>query len=108
MYPKLLKDHHALHFVCDTLRVAITGGISSFEIDQLMELDMEAHHHESSEPIAALTAVADALPWLGIVAARFGAVITMGSIGGPPEEVGHKGAAALVATFFAILLCYRV
>ncbi len=105
-YPKFLKDHHALHFVCDTLRVAITGGISSFEIDQLMELDMEVYHHESSEPIAALTAVADALPGLGIVAAVLGVVITMGSIGGPPEEVGHKVAAALVGTFLGILLCY--
>ncbi|MCL6646596.1 MAG: hypothetical protein K6U88_16850, partial [Dehalococcoidia bacterium] len=28
------------------------------------------------------------------------------SLGGPPEEIGHKVAAALVGTFLGILLCY--
>src|SRR6516225_8782056 len=72
----------------------------------MMEMDMEVHHHEASGPISALSTVADALPGLGIVAAVLGVVITMGSLGGPPEEIGHKVGAALVGTFLGILLCY--
>ncbi len=105
-YPKFLANHHAVHFICDTLRMAISGGVPPFELDQMMEMDMEVHHHEAGIPIAALSTVADALPGLGIVAAVLGVVITMGSLGGPPEEIGHKVAAALVGTFLGILLCY--
>jgi chemotaxis protein MotA len=107
-YPEFLADHHAKDFVCDTLRTAITGGVEPFDMDQMMELDMEVHHHGESLPIAALSTVADALPGLGIVAAVLGVVITMGSLGGPPEEIGEKVAAALVGTFLGILLCYGV
>jgi chemotaxis protein MotA len=105
-YPKFLKDHHALAFVCDTLRMAAGGGVEPFDVDQMMELDMEVHHHEAGQPIAALSTMADSLPGLGIVAAVLGVVITMGALGGPPEEIGHKVAAALVGTFLGILLCY--
>ena len=75
-------------------------------IDQMMEIDMEVHHHGAKEPVAALSTMADSLPGLGIVAAVLGVVITMGALGGPPEEIGHKVAAALVGTFLGILLCY--
>ena len=105
-YPKFLHNHHAVHFLCDTLRMSISGGIGAFELDQMMELDMEVHHHEAQAPVGALSTVADALPGLGIVAAVLGVVITMGALGGPPEEIGHKVAAALVGTFLGILLCY--
>jgi len=67
---------------------------------------MDVHHHQSTIPIAALSSTADALPGLGIVAAVLGVVITMGALGGPPEEIGKKVAAALVGTFLGILLCY--
>jgi chemotaxis protein MotA len=107
-YPEFLNDHHARDFVCDTLRMAITGGVEPFDMDQMMELDMEVHHHASTQPVDALTTVADALPGLGIVAAVLGVVITMGALGGPPEEIGEKVAAALVGTFLGILLCYGV
>jgi chemotaxis protein MotA len=107
-YPAFLKDHHAEAFVCDTLRTAITGGVEPFDMDQMMELDMEVAHHEILLPIQALSTVADALPGLGIVAAVLGVVITMGALGGPPEEIGKKVAAALVGTFLGILLCYGV
>jgi chemotaxis protein MotA len=73
-----------------------------------MELDMEVHHRCAAQPTGALTTVADALPGLGIVAAVLGIVITMGALGGPPEEIGHKVAAALVGTFLGILMCYGV
>jgi chemotaxis protein MotA len=107
-YPDFLKDHHALYFVCDTLRMVITGGVEPFDMDQMMELDMEVTHSEAMQPINALTTMADALPGLGIVAAVLGVVISMGAIGGPPEAIGHKVAAALVGTFLGILLCYGV
>ncbi len=107
-YPEFLSDHHARDFVCDTLRTAITGGVEPFDMDQMMELDMEVHHHEATQPVDALTTVADALPGLGIVAAVLGVVITLGALGGPPEEIGEKVAAALVGTFLGIMLCYGV
>ena len=104
-HPIFLKDHHVRDFLCDTLRMAVTGS-DPFEIDQLMDLDLEVHHHAASQPVAALSTMADSLPGLGIVAAVLGVVITMGALGGPPEEIGHKVAAALVGTFLGILLCY--
>jgi chemotaxis protein MotA len=67
---------------------------------------MDVHHHGATQPIAALSTMADSMPGLGIVAAVLGVVITMGALGGPPEEIGRKVAAALVGTFLGILLCY--
>ena len=107
-YPLFLKDHHSEAFICDTLRTAISGGVDPFDMDQMMELDMEVAHNEALEPIQAISTVADSLPGLGIVAAVLGVVITMGSLGGPPEEIGKKVAAALVGTFLGILMCYGV
>jgi chemotaxis protein MotA len=104
-YPEFLKDHHVRDFVCDTLRMAVTGA-EPFDLDQLLDLDMEVHHLDAGQPIAALSSMADSLPGLGIVAAVLGVVITMGALGGPPEEIGRKVAAALVGTFLGILLCY--
>jgi chemotaxis protein MotA len=105
-YPNFLHDHHALAFVCDSIRMASSGGIEPFDADQMIENDMEVHHHGASAPVTALSTMADSLPGLGIVAAVLGVVITMGALGGPPEEIGHKVAAALVGTFLGILLCY--
>ncbi len=107
-YPKFLKSHHAVNFLCDSLRTAVSGGVDPMDIDQMMEVDLEVHHREANEPAAALTTMADALPGLGIVAAVLGVVITMGSLGGPKEEIGTHVAAALVGTFLGILLCYGV
>ena len=105
-YPAFLKDHHALDFVCDTLRMAAGGGVEPFDMDQMMELDMDVHHRDAGQPISSLSAMADSLPGLGIVAAVLGVVITMGALGGPPEEIGPKVAVALVGTFLGLLLCY--
>jgi chemotaxis protein MotA len=107
-YPKFLNSHHALHFLCDTLRTVVTGGVDPMEVDSMMEADLESHHKESLEPIAALSTMADALPGLGIVAAVLGVVLTMGALGGPKEAIGEKVAAALVGTFLGILLCYGI
>ena len=105
-YADFVKDHHAVAFVCDTMRMAVSGGVEVFDLDQMLDADMEVHHHEASEPVSALSTMADALPGLGIVAAVLGVVITMSALGGPPEEIGKKVASALVGTFLGILLCY--
>jgi chemotaxis protein MotA len=88
------------------MRLMITGGVSAFDVDQMMELDMDVHQHSASQPSGALGTMADSLPGLGIVAAVLGIVVTMGALGGPAEEVGKKVASALVGTFLGILLCY--
>ncbi|MFZ0420923.1 MAG: flagellar motor stator protein MotA [Candidatus Sulfotelmatobacter sp.] len=103
--PALFKNHHIRDFICDSLRMAITG-VDPFDLDNTLDLDLEVHHHDAEQPTAALTSVADSLPGLGIVAAVLGIVITMSAMGGPPEEIGKKVAAALVGTFLGILLCY--
>src|ERR1700735_1483374 len=105
-YPEFIRDDHVGGFVCDTMRMVITGGVDAFDMDQMMDLDMEVQHQGEEEPAAALTTMADSLPGLGIVAAVLGVVITMGALGGPAEEIGRKVAAALVGTFLGILLCY--
>ncbi len=107
-YPELLKDRETLHFFCDSLRMLVIGVTTPHELDHLMDLDIEIQRRGQHEPVAALSAVADALPGLGIVAAVLGVVITMEAIGGSPETVGQKVAAALVGTFLGILLCYGV
>lgn len=103
--PFFLKNHHVRDFVCDSLRMAITG-VDAFDLDQMLDLDLEVHHQDATQPTTSLSTMADSLPGLGIVAAVLGVVITMGALGGPPEEIGHKVAAALVGTFLGILLCY--
>ncbi|MBZ2184552.1 MAG: flagellar motor stator protein MotA [Bryobacter sp.] len=101
-------NHHAMDFVCDTLRTSIAGGIGHFELEQSMEADIDIMKHELEQPVGALKEMADSLPGMGIVAAVLGVVITMGSLGGPPEEIGEHVAAALVGTFLGILFCYGI
>jgi len=105
-YPKFLKNHHAVAFFVDTMRVIISGAVQPHDLEDLMENDIEAMHEEEMMPSQALGSTADALPGLGIVAAVLGVVITMAAIDGPPEEIGHKIAAALVGTFLGVLGCY--
>lgn len=105
-YPNFLARHHALDFLSDSVKVIIIGGISPHDLEALMDEDIEIHHEEGLKPAATLTKVGDAMPGMGIVAAVLGVVITMGAIDGPPAEIGHKVAAALVGTFLGILLCY--
>ncbi|MDX5375498.1 MAG: flagellar motor stator protein MotA [Gammaproteobacteria bacterium] len=105
-YPRILKNHHAVEFVSDYMRLVVSGSMNSFELDNLMDVELETHHHEVAEPGHAVQRVADALPAFGIVAAVLGIVNTMESIGGPIEQIGGKVAAALVGTFLGILLAY--
>jgi len=107
-YPAFLADSATCDFVCDTLRLIVIGDTKPQELDRLMDLDMEVQRRGHQQPVAALAAVADCLPGLGIVAAVLGVVLTMESIGGPTVQVGQKIAAALVGTFLGVLLCYGV
>lgn len=105
-YPTIMADHHVLDFICDYFRMMVGGSMNAFEIENLMDVELETHHQEAHKPIAAIQGASDALPAFGIVAAVLGVVITMGAISGPPEELGHKIGAALVGTMLGILLSY--
>ena len=104
--PKILSNHHLIDFICDYLRLMVGGNMNAFELESLMDLELETHHHEAEAPSHALQNMADGLPAFGIVAAVMGVVITMGYISEPPEVLGHHVGAALVGTFMGILMGY--
>lgn len=105
-YPKILHMHHPTQFLCDSLRLVLVGSVPPHDLDMLMDSEIEVHHESEAAPVTALTTVGDALPGIGIVAAVLGIVVTMQSIAGPIEEIGHHVASALVGTFLGILLSY--
>jgi chemotaxis protein MotA len=105
-YGRFIRDHFAVSFFCDTVRSITTGAVPGHELDEIMDLDLESHHHEDETPASLLGKVGDSMPGFGIVAAVLGVVITMGHIDGPPEEIGHMVGTALVGTFLGILAAY--
>lgn len=105
-FPRITGDNQLLEFICDYLRIISSGNLSAFELETLMDQDIETALEEAEHPAHALSRVSDALPGFGIVAAVMGIVITMKSLGGPPNELGLHVAAALVGTFLGILLAY--
>ena len=105
-YTTIVKDHHTLEFLADYLRIMVVGDMAAHELESLMDIELESHHAEAMLVTNALSKMGDGLPGFGIVAAVMGIVITMGSLGGPPAELGHHVAAALVGTFLGILLAY--
>ena len=107
-YPTVAKNHHAVAFLTDTLKVLLTGAVEDHHLAEILDLDLERQHEEAMAVPGALAKVGDAMPGFGIVAAVLGVVITMGSIGGAASEIGEKVAAALVGTFLGILLSYGV
>jgi len=107
-YPKILKDHHVTHFICDTLRMMTMNLDDPHQVEDAMEKQLEKHHHEALHPAHAMQNMADALPALGIVAAVLGIVKTMGSINEPPEVLGLMIGKALVGTFLGVLLAYGI
>jgi chemotaxis protein MotA len=104
--PLIGKDQHVTEFIQDYLRLIISGDMDQHQLEALMDLEIETHHHDAGEPAGALARMSDAMPGFGIVAAVLGIVNTMSALGGPPEEIGKKVAAALVGTFLGILLAY--
>ena len=105
-YQKITSDHHAVEFMTDYLRIMVSGNLNAMEIENLMDVEIETHHHESMVPAHVMTKVGEGLPAFGIVAAVMGVVHTMESVGAPPAELGIMIAHALVGTFLGILLAY--
>jgi chemotaxis protein MotA len=105
-FPKITKDHFAVDFICDTLRMMTMNLEDPHQVEDAMEKQLEKHHHEHQEPAHALQNLADALPALGIVAAVLGVIKTMGSITEPPAVLGGMIGGALVGTFLGVFLAY--
>jgi len=105
-YPSVLKNHHAINFICDTLKVQISSPVSPYDLEDLMDADIAAAHSEEACGPANISKVGDAMPALGIVAAVLGIVITMGKLTQGKEIIGHSVAAALVGTFIGVLISY--
>lgn len=105
-YPRLVAEHHLIDFITDCLRLIVGGSMDPHELEQLLDVELETHHHEAMVPVFAVQKMADALPGFGIVAAVLGIVITMKSIDGDAAVIGQHIAGALVGTFLGILLSY--
>ena len=105
-YASIMKDREAAEFICDTVRTMLSANYPAYELDNLMEVDLDSNQHERMLPAHSITKMGDALPGLGIVAAVLGIVITMGYINESAEVLGHHIGAALVGTFFGVLACY--
>jgi chemotaxis protein MotA len=105
-YPAVLDDHHVIEFMTDYLRLMVSGNMDAFQIENLMDNEIETHHHEGAVPAHCIAKLGDGLPAFGIVAAVMGVVHTMESVGIPPAELGILIAKALVGTFLGILLAY--
>jgi chemotaxis protein MotA len=105
-YPGFIKNHHAVDFFCDAMKMLVNGACSPEELEIMLEAELETHHEEGAIVPNLLQRASDALPGLGIVAAVLGIVVTMQHLDGPPEELGHHVAAALVGTFLGLLLSY--
>ena len=105
-YPLVHSDHHVVEFMADYLRIMVGGNLNAFEVENLMDNEIETHHHEGMAPASSLAKLGDGMPAFGIVAAVMGVVHTMESVGLPPAELGILIAHALVGTFLGILLSY--
>jgi chemotaxis protein MotA len=107
-YPRIMKDHFALAFICDTLRMMTMSLEDPMQVEAAMEKQLEKHHHEALSTAMSLQSMADALPALGIVAAVLGVIKTMGAISEPPEVLGRMIGSALVGTFMGVFLAYGI
>ncbi len=105
-YPAIANDHHVMEFITDYLRMMVGGNLNALEIENLMDMEIETHHHEVEVPGHVMAKSADALPAFGIVVAVMGVVNVMGSVGEPPPVLGKMIGGALVGTFLGILLSY--
>lgn len=107
-FPTVSHDHHLMETFCGALRLFVDGVVNAFDLERLLDTEIETHHAEAVKPGAAITKLADAFPALGIVAAVLGIIITMQYLDGPPSEIGHHVAAALVGTMLGVLLSYGI
>lgn len=105
-YPKFLKNHHAVEFLCDTMKITLSADLSQYDVDDLLDQDIKVAHEEEHAAQHAVQQTADALPGLGIVAAVLGIVHTMDYLDAGVQKIGSLVAAALVGTFLGVLICY--
>jgi len=105
-YPAISQDHHVMEFITDYLRMMVGGNLNALEIENLMDVEIETHHHEVMVPSHVIAKMADAVPAFGIVVAVMGVVNVMGSVGEPPAVLGKMIGGALVGTFLGILISY--
>ncbi|HTO91376.1 MAG TPA: flagellar motor stator protein MotA [Candidatus Sulfotelmatobacter sp.] len=105
-YARVLKHHHAIEFLCDSLRLVLVGSVPPHDLEMLLDSEIDVHHEQEARPVSALQRMSDGLPGIGIVAAVLGIVVTMGAIAGPIEQIGEHVAAALTGTFLGVLLAY--
>lgn len=105
-YPSVVHDHHVMEFITDYLRMMVGGNLNAMEIENLMDIEIETHHHEAAEPGHVVGKVGEAVPAFGIVVAVMGVVNVMGSVGEPPAVLGKMIGGALVGTFLGILISY--
>jgi chemotaxis protein MotA len=105
-YPSFLKRHHAVDYLCDTMKIVLSSDLTQYDLDDLLDQDLKATHSEEHEAQHAVGSVADGLPGLGIVAAVLGVVHTMGKLDQGTEVIGHSVGAALIGTFLGVLFCY--
>jgi chemotaxis protein MotA len=105
-YPAVLRQHHAITFLCDSLRIVLVGSVPPHDLDALMDSEIEVHHEQEAMPVSTMQKVGDSLPGIGIVAAVLGIVVTMQAIAGPTEQIGEHVAAALTGTFLGVLTAY--
>lgn len=105
-YPTFMKNHHAVHFLCDTMKITLSADLSQYDVDDLLDQDIKAIHAEEHDAAHVVASTADAMPGLGIVAAVLGVVLTMGKLDQGTEVIGHSVAAALVGTFMGVLAAY--
>jgi chemotaxis protein MotA len=105
-YPSFLKNHHAVDFLCDTMKITLSADLSPYEVDDLLDGDIKAIHGEEHGAQHAIQAVSDGIPGLGIVAAVLGIVITMGKLSEGTEAIGASVAGALVGTMLGVFLAY--
>ncbi|MEM8786483.1 MAG: motility-associated protein, partial [Pseudomonadota bacterium] len=53
-YPRIMKDHFATDFICDTLRMMTLNLEDPHQVEDAMEKQLEKHHHEGEAPAHAL------------------------------------------------------
>lgn len=107
-YPKASHNHHIMETLTGALRLFVDGVVNAFDLERLLDTEIETHHEEAMIYPTVVNRMADAFPGLGIVAAVLGVIITMQYLDGPPQEIGHHVAAALVGTMLGILMCYGI
>ncbi|WP_347359135.1 flagellar motor stator protein MotA [Bdellovibrio sp.] len=105
-YPSFMHNHHAVHFLCDTMKITLSAEMSPYDVDDLLDADIKAIHHEEHMAVHAVQTVADGFPGLGIVAAVLGIVKTMGHLTEGVEKIGALVAGALVGTMLGVFGAY--